>query len=173
MQYCEMDSLDLEKDQFEELHTLHLSYNKIPAAHLTQLGLLPNLQVLNIASNNFFTLPSDLSFIQNLQEFNLSSNNFCSDSTLISPSTIFKSLSTLPQLRKLNLSRNKFTKFDSDELPANNADLPQDKQAFPFLEELYIAFNQIESEDALFYPVIQIPSLKYLVITGNPFAMGM
>lgn len=27
------------------------------------------------------------------------------------------------------------------------------------------------SEDKLFYPVTQLPNLKFLVITGNPFAL--
>jgi hypothetical protein len=42
---------------------------------------------------------------------------------------------------------------------------------FLYLEELYFAFNNVTNEDGLFYPVVQIPSVRYLVITGNPFAM--
>lgn len=49
--------------------------------------------------------------------------------------------------------------------------LPQSEQVFPFLEELYFAFNEVLSEDKLFYAVTQLPNLKYLVITGNPFAL--
>lgn len=30
----------------------------------------------------------------------------------------------------------------------------------------------VQSEDQLFWPVTQIPSLRYLVITGNPFAVS-
>jgi len=29
----------------------------------------------------------------------------------------------------------------------------------------------VVSEDKLFYPVTQFPALKFLVITGNPFAL--
>ena len=82
-----------------------------------------------------------------------------------------RALSTIPNLRKLNLSRNKFVEFHSTELPENNEQLPTDQQVFPYLEELYFAFNQVPTEDKLFYPVTHIPSLKYLVITGNPFAV--
>ena len=82
-----------------------------------------------------------------------------------------RALSTIPNLRKLNLSRNKFSEFHSAELPENNEKMLQDEQIFPYLEELYFAFNQVPTEDKLFYPVMHIPSLKYLVITGNPFAV--
>ena len=39
------------------------------------------------------------------------------------------------------------------------------------MEELYFAFNEVIHEEKLFYPVTQLPALKYLVITGNPFAL--
>jgi hypothetical protein len=84
---------------------------------------------------------------------------------------MFKSISMIPLLRKLNLSRNKLTEFFSDMLPEHNASLVFESQVFIYLEELYFAFNNVHSEAKLFYPVMQIPSLKYLVITGNPFAM--
>ena len=80
-------------------------------------------------------------------------------------------MSTIPNLRKLNLSRNKFVEFHALELPENNERLPIEQQVFPYLEELYFAFNQVMTEDKLFYPVMHIPSLRYLVITGNPFAV--
>jgi hypothetical protein len=56
-------------------------------------------------------------------------------------------------------------------LPENNASLVFESQVFIYLEELYFAFNNVPNEAKLCYPVVQIPSLKYLVITGNPFAM--
>lgn len=74
-------------------------------------------------------------------------------------------------MRKLNLSRNKFAEFHSQLLPERNGNLPIDSQVFVYLEELYFAFNNVVSEEGLFYPVLQIPSVRYLVITGNPFAM--
>lgn len=102
------------------MQILHLSYNKIPPSHLSELGHLKNLRVLEIASNDFCTLPGDLSFLKTLEEINLSSNNFSSDSVLVNPSKLFTSLATIPKLRKLNLSRNKFKSFHSEELPSDN-----------------------------------------------------
>ena len=61
-----MDSLQLIPDCFQQLHTLHLSYNKIPPGPLTTLGYLNSLQVLNLGSNELCTLPSNLSFLHSL-----------------------------------------------------------------------------------------------------------
>lgn len=105
---------------FPKLATLHLSYNKIPPGHLLQLSLIPQLQKLEIASNDFCTLPSDLSTFVSLEELNLSSNNFSSESVLVSPGKLFLALSTIPKLRKLNLSRNKLKRFHSEDLPEDN-----------------------------------------------------
>ena len=78
------------------------------------------LRVLNIASNDFCTLPSDLSFFHSLEELNLSSNNFSTDSVLVTPSKLFVALSSIKHLKKLNLSRNKFKAFHAEEFPADN-----------------------------------------------------
>lgn len=112
-----------------------------------------------------------MSFFHCLEELNLSANNFSSHSTLVDPNALFKALSTIPRLKKLNLSRNKFVEFHSGELPQNNMSLPSNEQVFPHLEELYFAFNEVPEEEKLFYAVSQLPALRYLVITGNPFAL--
>lgn len=109
---------------FPNLHTLHLSYNQIPPSHLQDLGMLPELQILNLGSNNLSTLPTDMSFFHCLEEFNLSANNFSSHSTLVDPNALFKALATIPMLKKLNLSRNKFVEFHSGDLPASNLSVP-------------------------------------------------
>ena len=112
-----MNMLSIPPHSFPNLHTLHLSYNKIPPGHLTELGHLASLRVLNIGSNDLRTLPTDMSFFHSLEEFNLSQNNFESASTLVNADALVKALSTIPYLKKLNLSRNKFTEFHSAELP--------------------------------------------------------
>ena len=94
-----------------------------------------------------------MSFFHCLEELNLSANSFSSHSTLVDPSALFKAISTIPMLKKLNLSRNKFVEFHSADLPQNNAQLPIQEQAFPYLEELYFAFNEVAHEEKLFYPV--------------------
>ena len=112
-----------------------------------------------------------MSFFHCLEELNLSANSFSSHSTLVDPNALFKALSTIPMLKKLNLSRNKFVEFHSGDLPQNNLAMPLNEQVFPNLEELYFAFNEVPHEEKLFYAVSQLPQLKYLVITGNPFAL--
>ena len=107
----------------------------------------------------------------------MSQNNFGVESSIPpkNVSALFKALATIPLLRKLNLSRNKLTHFHFDQFPElnqkRNTLLPVDKQVFPYLEELYFAFNAVSSEEALIWPVQHLVCLRYLVITGNPFAV--
>ncbi|CDW85027.1 leucine rich repeat family protein [Stylonychia lemnae] len=171
LQYNNLDNIQLQEGVFPQLAILHLSYNKIPPSHLQQLQYLPKLRVLNIASNDFCTLPSDLSFLKCLEEINLSSNNFSTDSLLVNPNKLFAAMATIPSLKKLNLSRNKFKAFHSEDLSPDNLHQEVEKQAFSQLQELNFAFNLVENEEDLMYCVLQLPSLLYLVVTGNPFAI--
>ena len=170
LQYNNIEQLHLNQGCFPKLHTLILSYNKVPAGQLAEMGKLPNLTRLELASNELSSLPANLSFFKTLQELNLSSNNFSSD-VLVDPNTIFGSLGTIPGLRKLTLSRNKLKKFHSDTLPQDNGALPDQERAFASLTELNLSFNIVDDEDALMYPATQIPTLTTLIITGNPFSI--
>jgi len=143
----------------------------VPANQLPELGKLPALTRLELASNDLSALPPNMSFCRTLQEINLSSNNFSSDSVLVDPNTILGSLGTLPMLRRLNLSRNKLQRFHSDTLPQDNGRLPEQERAFPCLTELNLSFNVMEDQDALIYPATQIPTLTMLLVTGNPFCI--
>lgn len=136
MQYNSLTSLELQEGMFQMLKYLHLSYNRIPPAHIQQLEYLPSLLILNLASNELCTLPSDLSYLSQLEELNLASNEFSSSQALIAPNTIFDALATIPKLKKLNLSRNR--------LEAWHATV-----SFPHLTELYFAFNLVNEESAL------------------------
>jgi Leucine-rich repeat (LRR) protein len=89
----------------------------------------------------------------------------------VDPNTIFGSLGTIPGLKKLNLSRNKLKRFHSDTLPQDNATLQEQERAFPSLTELNLSFNGVDEEDGLMYPATQIPTLAFLVVTGNPFSI--
>ena len=124
LQYNNMDELQIPQDAFPCIHTLHLSFNRIPREHLCTLGNLQSLQVLNLAANNLSYLPSDLSFFHSLQELNLSQNNFGDDSQDMGPGknvgAIFRALTSIPLLRKLNLSRNKLSHFHTEHLPEQN-----------------------------------------------------
>lgn len=48
---------------FPTLEKLHLSYNNIPVNHLLNLTHLKSLQFLDLAANDFVTLPEDLSYL--------------------------------------------------------------------------------------------------------------
>lgn len=63
---------------------------------MIELTHVPNLEVLEIASNDLCTLPSSMYFLRNLQELDLSSNNFNSDSVLVNANQLFESLNTIP-----------------------------------------------------------------------------
>jgi len=63
----------------------------------------------------------------NLEEFNLSSNCFSSESVLVQPGKLFAALASIPKLRKLNLSRNKFKRFHSEDLPEDNMQLAEEE----------------------------------------------
>lgn len=97
-----------------------MSYNKIPVSHLQELQYLQRLRVLNVASNDFCTLPGDLSYLRALEEIDLSSNSFSTDSVLVNPSKLFETMASIPYLKKLNLSRNKFKAFHAEDLPKDN-----------------------------------------------------
>jgi Leucine-rich repeat (LRR) protein len=43
LQYNNIDMLQLSPEMFPQLHTLHLSYNKVPTKHLSDLTNLQNL----------------------------------------------------------------------------------------------------------------------------------
>lgn len=81
------------------------------------------------------TIPEDLSFLSTVQELNLSANLFASNSTIVKADKIFYSLGQMPNLKKLNLSRNKFTGFHSAELHENS---------FAQLQELDISYNIVD-----------------------------
>jgi Leucine-rich repeat (LRR) protein len=85
IQYNNLNHLQLNEGCFPRLHTLNLSYNKIPPSHMQELSNLRSLQILEMASNDLCTIPTNLSFFQALIELNLSSNNFSSTSVLVSP----------------------------------------------------------------------------------------
>mmetsp|Transcript_36318 Transcript_36318/g.35923 ORF Transcript_36318/g.35923 Transcript_36318/m.35923 type:complete len:129 (-) Transcript_36318:1241-1627(-) len=127
---------------FPQLEKLHLSYNNIPANNLISLSYLPKLNLLDLASNDLVTLPESLSFLSTVEELNLSSNQFSSDSTLVKPSILFKSIGSMPKLKRLNLSRNKFTGFHFDDL---------DQNSFKALQELDFSYNLVEDQNDLMY----------------------
>jgi hypothetical protein len=106
LQYNFIKSLQIEPGMFPGLEVLSLGFNAVPAGHLLQLAQLPNLRVLDLSGNELCIMPEDLAAFRRLEELNLSSNNFSSDSVVVEPGKLFKSLSTIPHLKRLNLSHN-------------------------------------------------------------------
>ena len=101
----------------------------------------------------------------NVEDLNISSNNFTSDSVVTDPNIIFKSLSSLPNMRKLNLSRNSLKAFHFEALSEGGTPPP-----FPQIREIDFSFNKVEDEGNLLY-CQKMTNLQLLNITGNPFAM--
>ena len=160
IQFNQIDALLLTEGMFPQLEKLYLSYNNIPANNLQCLGFLKKLTLLDLASNDLVTLPESLDFLQSVEELNLSSNQFSSDSTLVKPSKIFYSASTMPTLKRLNLSRNKFSAFHYEDLS---------EDSFPVLQELDFSYNLVEDQSDMLY-CQNIKNLLALTITGNPFS---
>lgn len=83
-------------------------------------------------------------------------------------------LSTIPKLKRLDLSRNKFNQFHVEDLenfgtPASTEEGEQNGP-FCFLEDLDFQFNLVSEEEGLIAPAQALPSLMILNVTGNPFA---
>eukprot|EP00347_Sterkiella_histriomuscorum_P024110 403332273 len=146
IQYNSLDHLELHQGAFPQLQILNLSYNKIPTSHLQELQYMNKLRHLEIASNDLCTLP-------------------------MNPNKLFSAMATIPNLKKLNLSRNRFKAFHAEDFSLDNLNLEPPSQVFPHLEELNFAFNLVEQEQDLMYCVTQLPSLLILTVTGNPFAI--
>jgi hypothetical protein len=155
-----MDSLHIGPDNFANIETLNVAYNNIPANHLNHLQHLTKLKNLDLASNDLITLPEDLSFLKSLEDLNLSSNMFSSNSTLIKPQSLIVSMASIPRLKKLNLSRNKFSGFHHEDLTQG---------AFPNLQELDFSYNRVEDEDMMM-ATSMLGTFQVLIISGNPFA---
>ena len=110
----------MSEQDFTNLESLNLSYNKISPESLRNLYQISNLKVLDLAANNFESLPEDMFHFKKLEELNLSSNFFSSVPTQGSPDVLFKTIGGITRLKRLNLSRNKFFKFHSGMLDRHN-----------------------------------------------------
>ena len=115
LQYNNIQSIPpLTREDFPKLEILNLSYNSITPASIRNLYGIHKLKLLDLQGNNLVTLPDDLRELRFLEELNLSSNYLSSNSTLVNPSVIFKTLGQMPKLKRLNISRNKFQALHND-----------------------------------------------------------
>ena len=163
MQYNFIKSLQITPGIFPLLEILSLGFNSIPPGHILQLAQLPNLRVLDLSGNELCILPEELSSFAKLEEFDLSSNNFSSDSVVVEPGKLFKSLSTIPRLKRLNLSRNALKGFHFEYLSSTNL--------FEALTELDFSYNRISNQENLLF-CQKLKSLQAVIITGNPIGIS-
>lgn len=66
IQYNNINQIQLNQGCFPKMATLILSYNKVPAGQLAELGKLQALQRLELASNELASLPANMSFFKSL-----------------------------------------------------------------------------------------------------------
>jgi hypothetical protein len=93
-----------------------------------------------------------------LERLDISGNLFTSE---YKASLFWGSLSTLPQLKYLNISRNKMRGIHTERLSAGN---------FCKLEILDFSYNSVENQHNLIC-ARNFTELKKLYVTGNPFAV--
>jgi len=163
MQYNFIRVVQIVPGMFPLLEVLNLGFNSIPAGHILQFAQLPNLRVLDLSGNELCILPEELSSLKKLEELNLSSNNFSSDSVVVEPGKLFKSLSTIPHLKKLNLAHNALKGFHFEYLTSTDL--------FEPLAELDFSYNKISSQENLLF-CQKLKSLQALLITGNPIGIN-
>lgn len=144
---------------FRCLEHLNLSFNKIHATNIINLCVLNKLETLDLSANELCTLPEDLSGFKCLKELNIADNAFSTDSVLFSASLLFKSLSTIKHLQKLNMSRNKLRGIHSECLHDSS---------FGHLKELDFSYNWVDSHENMLY-VVKFKNLLVLIVTKNPF----
>lgn len=84
---------------FSRLMYLDLSYNRLSTESILALAGLPQLKELDLCGNDLTMLPSDLSNFYSLEKLLLEYNKFDNN-------RIFQILSTLPNIRHIDLSHN-------------------------------------------------------------------
>lgn len=109
------------------------------------------------------TLPEDITKLTEIEDLNLSSNQFASSSSLVNPQLLFKALGQIKKLKRLNLSRNKFSQF--------HAEMLNKEEDFIQLQELDFGFNLVHEELGLWF-LPQLKSINIVIITGNPLGLA-
>ncbi|KAF2075020.1 hypothetical protein CYY_003672 [Polysphondylium violaceum] len=138
------------KDGFNHLKKLDLSNNSIESNHIYQLMKIKSLVCLNLSFNQIKILPQDMSSFTNLETLYLE-NNF------LTIKTTMDSLSTIPNLRLLNLNGNQWDRI----LPISGC--------FQSLCELSLCNNFISnliSIGNLYHT--SYPLLTRVQLSGNP-----
>ncbi|KAG7309134.1 hypothetical protein JYU34_005056 [Plutella xylostella] len=130
------------------------------------------LSVINFASNNIEHVDWAIKLVPKLQHLSLSSNKL----------TELCDISSLHELRNLNLSMNKFTLCDSwhskignivkIDLSQNGVSSLQGFSRLYSLESLDLSCNVIEDVEEVQH-ICKLPCLEYLWLTANPVASSI
>jgi hypothetical protein len=169
-------------NSFLALCTLDLSYNNLSNCSITVLGGVPQLKELHLTGNNIVSLPIEMS---RPQEMKINDNEkllhisfprlekLWLDDNHLTDTATFAILAGLRKLKYLNLNANELYAIPRLKLLSSSGDNLITKQTnpsvdpFPLLETLSIANNMIMSANGLIACNVW-PSLKELIITGNP-----
>eukprot|EP01031_Cornospumella_fuschlensis_P043354 gene43354-52995_t len=136
---------------FSQLLYLDLSYNSLHPDTVNEIMALPVLKELDLSGNNLKTLPPDLSGFGALEKIILEYNK-------IDDNGVFMSLSTIPQIRYVDLSHNFLSKIPKE---------CTDYNGFKFLEVLDISFNFFNKELHI-NAILHMPRLIRLILYSNP-----
>jgi Leucine-rich repeat (LRR) protein len=144
---------------FPRLSTLNLSFNRVPASSLAQLGSLGSLERLDLSSNKLKTLPADMSFLSGVTQLALENNKFATPDVILA-------LSTMPSLVEVNLNHNEFSAIPRLSVRDGSG------VCFPVLEVIGLASNSLTYFEDV-YALTQISTLRRMVLWGNPVERRM
>lgn len=122
---------------------------------------------MDLSSNSLSHLPDNLSFLRSLEVLILSHNLFSSSTSIFNPNKLFVAFSSIPRLKRLDLSHNKFATIHIEELLLKSTN----KRIFKTLIEIDLSFNQVENHVDLL-PCLHLTHLNLINIIGNPFVLN-
>ncbi|CCW62698.1 unnamed protein product [Phytomonas sp. EM1] len=158
-------SLSLHDVLLPNLTALNLSYNRIPAGHLSLLVHFPCLEKLDLSGNDIKVLPRDLSFLTGVTHFALENNQFRSSLDKGDKSDVFQSLSTMPSLVEVNLNHNQLFHVPPLSMHSGRG------LCFPSIEIIGVADNQFQLTEGLVELGHLHRTLRQIVLTNNPICV--
>nr|CCC94454.1 putative leucine-rich repeat protein (LRRP) [Trypanosoma congolense IL3000] len=141
------------------LHTLNLSFNRIPSSHILHLSYFPSLEKLDLSGNKLGKLPDDLGFLTSVTHFALERNMF-RDSR-----NVFRALSTMPALIEVNLNHNKLRCVPPISVKDGHG------LCFPCIEVVGLGHNCVERAQDVAALCELVCTLSRVILVGNPIAV--
>eukprot|EP01138_Halocafeteria_seosinensis_P005062 gb/GECG01005175.1/.p1 GENE.gb/GECG01005175.1/~~gb/GECG01005175.1/.p1 ORF type:complete len:767 (+),score=105.97 gb/GECG01005175.1/:1-2301(+) len=174
---------DEELDGFQRLEVLDLSHNQLSTAAIAALADMPRLRHLDISHNNLRKLPppSVMANFVALEVLNANDNYLTepqggscypeSPEAAYQEEHVLTSLSCMPSLHTLNLSRNYISTIP--ELVAigwldENGEQTHTLPPFCALKSIDLSYNLLQEEEHIVDLVAYTPRLQEVKLTGNP-----